>query len=67
MVIHSSPDIHDQVMDRFYSYRNTVISNSNLNTIERRLEVDDRVILKIDFDNDTNARRNAFDSFLIEI
>jgi hypothetical protein len=54
-------------MDRFYSYRNTVISNRNLNTIERRLGVDDRVIVKIDFNNDTNARRNAFDSFLIEI
>jgi hypothetical protein len=39
------------------------MSNSNLNTIERRLEVDDRVILNIDLNTNTDARRNAFDSF----
>jgi hypothetical protein len=63
IVLHSTQDIHDQVMDHFHSYRRTVISNSNPNTVERRLEVGDRVLLKLDFDNNTNARRNAFDSF----
>jgi hypothetical protein len=40
-----------------------MIANSNPNTVEKRLNIGDHILLKIDFDNDTNRRRNAFDAF----
>lgn len=40
-----------------------MIANSNPNTRRRRIEIGDRVLLKIDFDNNSNNRRNALDGF----
>jgi hypothetical protein len=50
-------------MSHFAGYRGAMIRHTNSNSVERRLNINDRVLLKIDFDNNTNGRRNAFDSF----
>ncbi|KAG0440405.1 Transposon Tf2-6 polyprotein [Dictyocoela muelleri] len=58
-----SQEVHEQVMSHFSTYRETTIANANPNTVERRLEIGDRVLLRLDFDNNTNSRRNALDGF----
>lgn len=55
--------IHDTVMDHFTHYRQAMIANSNPNTRNRRIAIDDIVLVKADFDNNTSNRRNAFDGF----
>jgi transposase InsO family protein len=59
----SEQNVQEEVRSHFTRYRANMIANSNPNTVERRLNIGDRVLLKIDFDNNTNRRRNAFDAF----
>lgn len=56
-------NIRDAVMNHFANYRRALIANSNPNTRRRIIEVGDRVLLKIDFDNNPTRRRNALDGF----
>jgi hypothetical protein len=58
--------IENEVRTHFNRYRESVIANCNPNTVERRLEVGNRVLLKLDFDNNTTGRRNALDAFFSE-
>jgi hypothetical protein len=59
-------ELHDRVMSHFSNYRQTIISNSNPNTVVRRLEIGDRVLIKTDFDNNNDRRHMALDSFFSE-
>jgi hypothetical protein len=59
-------ELHDRVMSYFSNYRQTIILNSNPNTVVRRLEIGDRVLIKTDFNNNNNRRHNALDSFFSE-
>jgi hypothetical protein len=59
-------ELYDRVMSHFSNYRQAIISNSNPNTVKRRLEMGDRALIEIDFDNNNNRRQNALDSFFSE-
>jgi hypothetical protein len=59
-------ELYDCAMSHFSNFRQTIISNSNPKTVVRRLEMRDRVLITIDFDNNTYGRHNALDSFFSE-
>lgn len=55
--------LNQNVLNHFRSYRETMVLNSNPNTQNRRIEIGDSVLLKLDFDNNTSNRRNPLDGF----
>ena len=53
----------DRVRDHFEIYKNRTIKNANPNITNKKLSVDDIVVLKIDFDNNVRTKRAPFDAF----
>ena len=55
--------LESDIRNHFSNYRERMIINSNPNTPNRTLNIGDIVIIKTDFDNNSQNRRKAFDSF----
>ena len=58
-----SMDLINSTLEHFERYRNSMILQANPNTVSRRIEVGDIVMIKMDFDNNSQNRRMPFDSF----
>ena len=59
----TSAAIENAAREHHSEYRNAMIRQANPNTTDRRFEVGDIVLLKVDFDNNTQNRRMPFNGF----
>ncbi|KAI5152820.1 hypothetical protein ENBRE01_3033 [Enteropsectra breve] len=55
-----------RVLQHFEQYRARVIANSNSNLEQRHFQVDDKVLLKLDFDSNPSTKRGPLTSFFTE-
>jgi transposase InsO family protein len=55
--------LNASALEHFEHYRNAMIAQANPNTPSNTVEAGDRVMLRMDFDNNTQNRRRPFDSF----
>lgn len=59
----SNQIIISEVARNFETYRNRLLANSNQNTVNRRIEIGDKIILKLDFDTNVDTRRGQLEPF----